>query len=111
MEEKQIPAKESTTLDQKNHEKKPKKKKKIGKIIGNIILALLIIIIVAEALLGIINMQKINKGEEPVWYFKSKITEHENKTVTEYNLGLYRIVKTDTEKDSKTVLKPFFIQD
>ena len=56
-------------------------------------------------------MQKINNGEEPIWYLDVETTETELKTVTKYNLGLYRIVKTDTAKETKTTLKPFFIGD
>ncbi len=91
--------------------KKPKKKRKVGRIITNIILTLIVLFILAEAAIGIVNMQKINKGEEPVWYLNTKVKEYKNKTVTEYDLGLYKIVKTDTDKESKTTLRPFFIKD
>ena len=94
-------------------EKKPKKKKKrrIGRIISNIIFTLIVLVILLEAIVGIVNMKKLNDGEEPVWYLSTTKTEEENKVVTEYNLGLYRIIKTDTKIDSRIILKPFFIKD
>lgn len=97
---------------QVSEEKKPKKKKKkTSKIILNIITFILFVVIVLEAAIGIINMQRISNKEEPIWYLNTKTTETELKTVTEYNLGLYRIVKTDTAKETKITLKPFFIAD
>lgn len=91
--------------------KKKKKKKNIGRIILNLITTVLFIVIVLEAAIGIINMNRISNKEEPVWYLSTKTTETELKTVTEYNLGLYKIVKTDTSKETKITLKPFFLNN
>lgn len=101
------------TIDDKTEEKKEnkKKKKKIGKIIFNIFTILLFIVIVAEAAIGIVNMQRINNEEDPIWYLSTKTTETELKTETEYNLGLYKIVKTDTARETKITLKPFFLSN
>ncbi len=90
---------------------KKKKKKKTKKVIINIITIILFIIIVLEAGIGIINMQRISNNEDPIWYLSTKKTETELKTVTEYHLGLYKIVKTDTAKETKITLKPFFLKD
>lgn len=89
--------------------KNKKKKKKVGKFIFNTITFILFIVILADAIIGIVNMQRINNNEDPVWYLTSNVTESELKTVTEYHLGLYKIVKTDTSKETKITLKPFFI--
>ncbi len=88
-----------------------RKKKKAGKIIANILTFIIFTVIILEGAIGIINMQRISNKEEPIWYLNTKTTETELKTVTEYNLGLYRIVKTDTAKETKITLKPFFIAD
>ena len=89
-----------------SEEKKPKKKKKkTSKIILNIITFILFVVIVLEAAIGISNK------EEPIWYLSTKKTETELKTVTEYHLGLYKIVKTDTAKETKITLKPFFLSE
>ena len=88
-----------------------RKKKKTGKIIANILTFIIFTVIILEGAIGIINMQRISNKEEPIWYLNTKTTETELKTVTEYNLGLYRIVKTDTAKETKITLKPFFIAD
>lgn len=92
-------------------QKKPKKKKRIGKIIFNIITFILFVVVVLEAAIGIINMQRISNDEDPIWYLSTTKTETDKKTVTEYNLGLYKIVKTDTAKKTTTTLKPFFLND
>lgn len=97
----------SETID-KNAEKK---KRKRGKIVFNIITTILFIIIILEAAIGIINMQRISNKEEPIWYISTKTTEYKLKTVTEYHLGLYKIVKTDTSKETKITLKPFFLAE
>lgn len=88
---------------------KPKKKKKIGKIIFNVITSILFIIILLEAIIGIVNMNRISNDQNPIWYLDKKVTESELKTETEYHLGLYKIVKTDTSKKTTVTLKPFFI--
>ena len=72
-----------------SEEKKPKKKKKkTSKIILNVITFILFVVIVLEAAIGIVNMQRISNKEEPIWYLSTKKTETELKTVTEYHLVL-----------------------
>lgn len=97
------------TNDNTNEQKNKKKKKKIGRIIFNIFSFLLFVVIIFDVVIGVVNMQRISNKEEPVWYLTMKTTETDKKTVTEYHLGLYKIVKTDTAKETKTTLKPFFL--
>lgn len=98
---------ETKSIKDKGNRKK--KKRRIGRTIANIITFILFLVIVLEAAIGVINMQRLNRGEEPVWYLNTKKTETELKTVVEYNLGLYKIVKTDTAQKTIISLKPFFI--
>lgn len=91
--------------------KERKHKRRIGKIIGNIIMTILFLFIVFEAAIGIINMQRISDEKEPIWYLNTETKETELKTETTYNLGLYKIVKTDTAKKTTTSLRPFFMGD
>ena len=91
--------------------KKMKRKRKIGKIIGNIIMTIIFLFLVFEAAMGIINMQRISDEKEPIWYLSTTTTETDLKTETTYNLGLYKIVKTDTSKKTTTSLRPFFMGD
>ena len=91
-------------------EAKKRKRRKIRKIIYNIIVTILFLIIVAEAAIGIINMQRLNDDKEPIWYMSKKYEENELKKETTYNLGLYKIIKTDTSKRTKIALKPFFMK-
>ena len=86
------------------------KKKSAGRIIVDIIVLIIFIIIIIEAALGIINMQRINDEKKPVFYFDKKEVVTENKKEMTYNLGLYKIVKTDTAKKTTTTLKPFFLK-
>lgn len=104
---------ETDTITEEKEDKKikKKKKKKVGKIIANVITSIIFIVVVLDAIVGIVNMQRISNKEEPIWYLSTKKTETELKTVTEYHLGLYRIVITDTAKETKTTLKPFFLGD
>lgn len=101
------------TLDEKEVTTKENKKKnkKVGKIILNTLTTLLVLVVGADVVVGVVNMQRINDKEEPIWYLHTKKTESELKTVTEYDLGLYRIVITDTAKETKTTLKPFFFKN
>ncbi len=91
--------------------KKKKKKKGIGRTLFNIITILLFLVIIGEATIGVINMQKIRNEEKPIWCMSTKKTETDLKTVTECHLGLYKIIKTDTEKKSTTSLIPFFLSE
>ena len=91
--------------------KEKRKKRKIGKIIGNIIFIILLLVVIFEAGIGIINMKKINDEKEPVWYINSKKKNTDKKDETIYNLGLYKIVRTETSKKVTVTLRPFFIGD
>ena len=102
---------ENEKLEEIKEEKPRKKKKKIGRIIGNIIVTLLFLVIIAEATIGIINMQRINDDKEAIWYISKKDNSNEVKKEVIYNLGLYKIVRTDTSKKTKIALKPFFVGD
>ena len=105
-----IKIEENDTI-QEDKKKNKKKKKKIGRIIFNVITFIIAVIIILDVIVGVINMQRISNEEEPIWYLSTKTTETELKTVTEYHLGLYKIVKTDTARETKTTLKPFFLGD
>ena len=90
------------------------KGKKVIKIIGRVILRLIYIAIALfllfEAVMGILNMEKLNNDEEPVWYFSSKEENTKFKSETTYNLGLYTIVKTKEGTEKRITLKPFFLK-
>ena len=99
---------EKKELEEKYNEIKKKKKKRV---ITDVIITVIFLIIILEAVIGIVNMQKLNNDEKPVWYISTKTKKTELKTETIYNLGLYKIVKTDTAKRTTVQLKPFFIGD
>ena len=97
--------------DVKEIKKSVKKKKKVGRIILNIILWGFFLVVILEAAVGIINMQRINDEKEPIWYLDKNVTKTSKEEKTVYNLGLYKIVKLDNAKQTKTSLKPFFVGD
>ena len=95
-------------------ENEVKEKKSIGKsifkFIYNTIITLLTIVVIFEAAIGLINMQKINNDEEPVWYLDKQEEKTTEKIEIKYNLGLYKIVKTTEKGKMSTTLKPFFLK-
>ena len=95
-------------VEVKEEKKAKKKKKKVGRIIVDVLITLLFIVVVFEAVIGMINMQRINEEKEPVWYINKNTETNNLKQETTYNLGLYKIVKTDTAKKTTITLKPFF---
>lgn len=102
---------DSANVTETDSKRKKKKKNRVFSIVFNIITIIIFLLILFQVIIGVVNMQKINNKEKPVWYLSTNTKETELKTVTEYNLGLYRIVKTDTKKETKVTLKPFFIRD
>ncbi len=103
----------NTTVPNQPEEPKKKERKKkkrsVLSIIFNILGIIVILILIAELVIGFLNMQKLSEGEEPVWCLEDKTEEKENKTTRTCNLGLYRIVKTDTDRETKITLQPFFL--
>ena len=84
--------------------------KTIGRIIFRIIYIALGLFLIFEAVIGIMNMEKLNNDEEPIWYISSKEENTKFKSETIYNLGLYRIVKTKEGTEKRVELKPFFLK-
>ena len=89
--------------------KEKKKKKNTKRIIFNVIMTIFFLIIIVESIVGIINMQRLNDDKKPIWYINKEYEKTELKEETTYNLGLYKIVKTETSKKTKIALKPFFM--
>ena len=84
--------------------------KKVVRIIWNIVLTLAFIFIAFETIMGVLNMQRLNEDKDPVWYIDSKVEEKDGKKETTYNMGLYTIEKVEDDKETKLMLKPFFIK-
>ena len=105
-------ASEQVATNEQNQMTEPKKKQRsVLSIIFNILGIIVILILVAELIIGFLNMQKLSNGEEPIWCLDDKTEEQENKTTRTCNLGLYRIVKTDTDRETKITLQPFFLSE
>lgn len=106
----------NSDIEEENEEKKKELRKKLRnyhrKNLYDVLLILLFIFILIEAFVGFIDLQNLSKGKKPLWYLNKKevkISDENSKTT--YNLGLYKIVVTDTTKTTKTELKPFFLKD
>ena len=102
---------EQNQMTEPKKKQKKKKKRSVLSIIFNILGIIVILILVAELIIGFLNMQKLSNGEEPIWCLDDKTEEQENKTTRTCNLGLYRIVKTDTDRETKITLQPFFLSE
>lgn len=83
--------------------------KGVFNVIYKIISFLITLLIIFEVVIGVVNMNKINNEEDPVWYLDMKEEVKEDKKETKYNLGLYKIVKTEEKGKMKIMLKPFFL--
>ena len=90
------------------------KGKNIFKIIGKVILRIIYIalglFLLFEAVIGILNMQRLNEDKEPIWYINKTAENTKFKSETTYNLGLYTIVKTKEGTEKRVTLKPFFLK-
>ena len=90
--------------------KEKKTIKVIGRIISRIIYAVIALFLIFEAVIGVINMDRLDRDEEPAWYISSKEENTKFKSETTYNLGLYKIVKTKEGLERRITLKPFFLK-
>ena len=102
--------KEEELKDELNKYEGKRKKRRVFRAITNIILTIVFLVIIFEMVMGILDMQRINDDKDPIWYMSSKTETTEKKTVTSYDLGLYKIVRTDDQKATKITLKPFFLK-
>lgn len=84
-------------------------KRGAGRIILSIIFIAVFLFVLFETVMGVLDMQRLNNDEEPVWYIDSNTEVVEEKTITKYNLGLYTINKVVDSQGTKIVLKPFFL--
>ena len=82
----------------------------IGKVLSRLIYTALGLFLLFEAVIGVLNMQRLNEDKEPIWYFNSTTEESKNKSETKYNLGLYVIIKTVEGTEKRVTLKPFFLK-
>ena len=84
-------------------------KRGVGRIILSIIFIAVFLFVLFETVMGVLDMQRLNNDEEPVWYIDSNTEVVEEKTITKYNLGLYTINKVVDSQGAKIILKPFFL--
>lgn len=96
-------------MEEEKKEEVKENKKSVGGIITKVICSIIFIIIVLNTIIGVLSIQKVNDNKEPIWYINSKDETVDGKKQTTYNLGLYVIVKTIDGKETKTILKPFFL--
>ncbi len=101
---------EEVKKEQLKNNENSTKKKGIGRIIIKIVSTIFVLLVLLNTIIGVIGMQNVNDGKEPIWYIDSKEEKSGNKTEKTYNLGLYVIVKTKEGNKLKTVLKPFFLK-
>ena len=84
--------------------------RKIFRIVSKIISVILLLVIIFEVTMGILNMQRLNNNQDPIWYLDVDSKTEGDKKETTYNLGLYVIEKVEEKKEIKISLKPFFLK-
>jgi hypothetical protein len=100
-------------VEQKPEVKEKKKPSGIGKFfkfIFNTIITLAVIAILLNTVIGVLDMQKLNNGEDPLWYTDVETTNDNGGTKTTYKIGLYVVEKVQDGQSTKMMLKPFFLK-
>ena len=78
-------------------------------MIYNIVATVVVLFVLFEGILGIINVQKLNNGEEPILCFGTSEETKGSEKITIYHMGLYNIKKSVGGKENKIELRPFFL--
>lgn len=87
------------------------KKTSIISRIFSFILWIIMLLVLASVILGLVNFGKISNNEEPYAVLDTKLIEKENKNITIYDFGIYRIEKIETAESTTISLKPFFMSE
>ena len=90
--------------------KKPSGIGKFFKFIFNTIITLAVIAILLNTVIGVLDMQKLNNGEDPLWYTDVETSNDDGATKTTYKIGLYVVEKVQDGQSTKMMLKPFFLK-
>lgn len=88
-----------------------KKKKGPVKIIINIIVWIVLIFLIASAIIGYVDFQRISENQEPYMVLDEKSYTKDDSNVTVYKNIVYKIVKVENNKGTSIKLKPFFMSD
>ncbi|MDD2377884.1 MAG: hypothetical protein PHD10_02445 [Bacilli bacterium] len=84
---------------------------KLLKIILNVLIYLIIVVISINTIVGFINFNNIKENKKPLVVFKTDIYETDEKTVTCYRFGIYKIIVTSTEEKITYESKLWFNDD
>lgn len=90
--------------------KSKKSGKKVFKYTFNTVLVLIFLFVLFETVIGLLDMQRLDKNEDPLWYINSSTEVVDDKTITKYNLGLYVIHKEESSSEKKLFLTLFFVK-
>ena len=100
--------------EQKFEEPKETNKKngvrKFFKFIFNTIITIILLVVVLNSVVGVLDMQKLNNGEDPLWYTDIETTNENGVNKTTYKIGLYVIEKVQDSEKTKMILKPYFLK-
>lgn len=96
---------------QEEPKKEKKKKKGLVGIIVSIILWIAVLLVLISVVLGLINFNRISKEEEPIAVLDTRKIEEEDRHVTIYDFGIYRIEKQESAKNTTISLKPWFMSE
>ena len=103
-------ARKELLAEQTAAESKEIKKRSVWVIVLRLVCAAVLLFVIFETVMGVLDMQRLNEDKEPLWYIDSSEEVTDEAKITRYNLGLYVIDKTEDSKETKIILKPFFIK-
>ena len=105
-------SKEELEIEKKPNDdkKEDKEKTSIVAVISRIMFVLVFLFLIAETVLGVLNLQKIDDDKEPIWCIKYETKDEDGKKEKICDIGFYVIVKTKKGNETKTSLKPFFLK-
>lgn len=83
------------------------KKGKWG-IIGFLLVFLFLMVFVFEIITGHLNLYLIHERKEPYFLISENTYKKDNKIITTYNFGIYKIIEVESETETKTALRIWF---
>lgn len=94
---------------------KKKKKKSVFRLIFNVIITIISLVILVNAIIGVINFSQISNDKDPYVFTEVEKAETEDKITEVYHQGLFNIIVEKNMKNGLLVsekwsLKPWFLK-
>ena len=90
-------------------EKPKKKKRRVFVKIINILAFLLLLFVIFETAIAFLNFQQVRENKEPSYFVKTRVEEKDGYKYTIHDMGLYRIIRKEDNKNFEIKMLPFFL--